>query len=242
MVSTAREILEGVNWFRINKPKYWYGGKGEVASKKLAERLKAENPNTWTGPYYEKALKDIDGKTRVFDCSGMVCNVYGIGQIGSYQIEETFKEWTSKPMPGMIAWRPGHVGIIVSDDGRMAEMRSQAYDFKENRTWKSAAMTKILYSPEIDYHNVQTVGWHQEFDGFWLAYGHKKGEYYKNCLKNIDGVCYAFDECGYVVNGFVKIGEKFYLSTDCGVVTTDQDGEIKTEIPDHWKAEAIAIG
>lgn len=242
MVSTAREILEGVNWFRINKPKYWYGGKGEVASKGLANRLKEENPSVWTETYYKTALKDIDGRTKVFDCSGMVCNVYGIKQIGSYQIRDRFEKWSHDPIPGMIAWRAGHVGIIVDSNGRMAEMRSQVYDFKENRTWKSAAMAEILYSPEIDYLNVQTMGWHNDENGYWFAYGNKRGEYYKNCFKHIDGVIYAFDEVGYVINGFVKFRGEFHLSTDYGLIITNTCGEIQTEMPDNWKTEAIEIG
>lgn len=234
MVSTGRELLENMEKYRKMNMRYWYGGKGQIASKQLAAYLKKENPNVWTDSYYREALEDVDGETRVCDCSGLVCLVYEIPQIGSYQIEQKFAEWKGEPKRGMIAWRPGHVGLICSlNGGYMAEMRSIKYDYKETRTYKNAKMEKILYSPGIDYDNVQSTGWHSDSSGLWFAYGNKQGEYYIESVKEIEGERYVFDRNGYVYTGFVRLfdGEHsvFYYATREGFLVTDSRGVIPRE-------------
>lgn len=234
MVTTARELLENINQFRIQEMKYWYGGKGEVATKILANNLRVQNPSVWTDAYYEDAICDINGKTMVCDCSGYVCIVYEIPQIGSYAIRDKFKVWDGKPKRGMIAWRPGHVGIIIDDNGTMAEMRSLKYDYKENRTYKEASMQKILYSEDIDYDSVQSVGWHKGDEGWWYAYGNKQGEYLSDTLEDIGGRKFVFDKNGYLVEGLCSVltggKTKYVLSTENGIIVTDKDGFVTSDV------------
>ncbi len=228
MVSTARELLENLEKYRCLGMKYWYGGKGQRASVNLAKRLKRENPNVWTQMYYDEAMEDVRVGATVCDCSGLVCLVYDMPQIGSYQIAEKLKEWKEKPKVGMIAWRPGHVGIISTSTGIMAEMRSIKYDYKETRKWQIAGMQKILYSPDIDYDNVQSVGWHQDSEGWWYATGVKNGQYYKDCIATINGVDYVFNSDGYLHEGVFcfaeEHGTKIGISTHDGVLVTDENG------------------
>lgn len=234
MVTTARELLENIDRFRIQGMKYWYGGKGEVATKTLANSLRAQNPSVWTDAYYEDAICDIDGETRVCDCSGYVCIVYEIPHIGSYAIRDKFKVWSGKPKRGMIAWRPGHVGIIIDDNGTMAEMRSLKYDYKENRTYKEAAMQKILYSESIDYDSVQSVGWHKDNEGWWYAYGNKQGQYLSDELAGIGSRIFAFNKDGYLVDGLCEVLDggkpKYVISTGNGIIVTDRDGFITSDV------------
>lgn len=135
----------------LNDCRYWYGAKRQIATKALADALKKQNPGTWTASYYKKALEDIDGKTRVCDCSGLVCYAYNIPDIGSSQIRNRFKVWKGTPRPGMIAWKSGHVGIIVTCSGKVAEMRGIDYDYQENRYRKTAGLTTLLYDPAVEY-------------------------------------------------------------------------------------------
>lgn len=198
---TGKDIVKRARAFKSCR--YWYGAKGEIATKALADRLKKENPGVWTAGYYEKALEDIDGATRVCDCSGLVCASYQIGTINSTFIYKKYSVYGGSPKPGMIAWKSGHVGIIIDDAGHMAEMRSQAYDYQETRTWKEAGMAKILYDPKIKYESIedeQAVGWHKNDSGWW--YRHKQGTgpdtYYHDTFANINGHRYVFDSDGYI--------------------------------------------
>lgn len=185
--------------------KYWYGGKRELASRALADRLKKENPATWTDKYYNTALKDIDGKTRVCDCSGLVCYAYGISDIGSYNIKEKYSVWAGTPRAGMIAWKKGHVGIFSADGwtAPIIEMRSQAYDYQNTRTYKECGFTAVLYDKAIDYDKYDdlSIGWHRDAVGWW--YRHTRGTgpatYYHDCFITLDDRHrYCFDSDGYI--------------------------------------------
>lgn len=201
---TGKEIVEKARGFASFR--YWYGGKREIATKALADRLKKENPGVWTETYYSRALKDIDGATRVCDCSGLVCACYGIKDVGSYQIAEKFKKWTGTPRAGMIAWKKGHVGIFLSDGwgAKIAEMRSQAYDYQETRTFADCGFTSVLYDPAVTYGEEKddgtAVGWHKDGTGWW--YRHTKGTgaatYYHDVFEEINGRKYCFDSSGYI--------------------------------------------
>ena len=204
--------------------RYWYGGKREIATEALARRLKKENPGVWTNGYYKKALRDIDGYTRVCDCSGLVCFAYGIRDIGSYQLKEKYKVWTGTPLPGMIAWKPGHVGIILDTDGHVIEMRSQAYDYMETRYRNEAGLTTLLYDPDIDYNvsretsDDEKTGWHSDSTGWW--YRHRQGigkdTYYHDCAKIIGGHCYVFDSGGYICELGTYPGRRVPPTSDRG--------------------------
>lgn len=208
---TGWQIVRNAESFKDYK--YWYGGKRQIATKRLADTLRAQNPGTWTEDYYNRALKDIDGKTRVCDCSGLVCACYGIPDIGSYQIREKYPVWNGKPKPGMIAWKKGHVAIIKDYDGHIIEMRSQAYDYQDTRYRKEAGLMTLLYDPNVDYDAGEEVedvseiiteegksGWHN--DGFGWYYRHTEGfgpdTYYHDCFAEINGHKYCFDSEGYI--------------------------------------------
>ena len=203
MVKRGIDILNNIEKYKDYK--YWYGGKGELATKELADRLKKENPSVWTDAYYQRALNDIDGKTRVCDCSGMVCGCYEIGNIGSSAINDKFSK-TKDIKNGMVLWRQGHVGIYA--DGSVYQMKSIVLDFYVE-LYNQCEWTNILYEPSVDYDFCYEKGWHRDNQGWWYAYGTKRGSYYKNCCQQIDGDRYIFDKDGYVAT-----------------VTTDSKGHI----------------
>lgn len=130
---------------------YWYGGKRQKCTQALADRLHKENPNVWDTAYMKKAEKDIDNFKYCCDCSGLVCYAYGINDIGSYEIRKRFHIWNGKPRPGMIAWKPGHVGIIKTCSGKVIEMRGIDYDFMDTRYRKTAGLMTLLYDPNVEY-------------------------------------------------------------------------------------------
>lgn len=182
--------------------KYWYGGKGQIATKTLADALQKQNPTVWTKSYYNKAIKDIDGKTRVSDCSHLVCYTYGISDIGSYQIKEKYKEWNGKPKNGMILWRKGHVAIYWN--GKAVQMKGIDYDYQEIEISKDK-YTKVLYDPNINYDG--DLGWNKDSNGWWYRYKEGKGKetYYNSGIYIIDGKYYAFDSNGYMIETIEKI-------------------------------------
>lgn len=191
MVKNQVDILNNIDKYKNYK--YWYGAKGEIATKALADRLKKENPSVWTTDYYNKALKDIDGSTRVCDCSGMVCGCYEISNIGSYAINETFTK-TNEIKNGMILWRKGHVGLYANS--KVYQMKSQALDFYVE-DYKPSDWTNILYDKSIDYDYAYNVGWHSDNGNDWYAYGTHAGEYYKSGIFKVGEYYYAFDDFGY---------------------------------------------
>lgn len=203
---TGQEIVNRAKL--LARYKYWYGGKRELASQALADRLQRENPGVWTDSYYQTALKDINGKNRVCDCSGLVCYAYAIGDISSSNIAGKYMQWTGVPKAGMIGWKKGHVGIFSRDgwDAPIIEMRAQAYDYQCIRTYKECGFTKVLYSMSVDYDSTtqeasQTApGWYSDDKGWW--YRHTKGTgkdtYYHDTMEYIKGHWYFFGPDGYI--------------------------------------------
>lgn len=203
---TGTEIVERAK--ALSKYKYWYGGKRQLATRALADVLKKENSKVWTETYYSRALNDIDGVTRVCDCSGLVCYAYNIADVGSYQIKEKYKAWNGTPKEGMIGWKSGHVGIFSADgwSAPIIEMRSQAYDYQCNRTYADCGFTAVLYDAFIDYDSTPETyddtkpGWHKDTNGWW--YRHTEGTgpdtYFHDTIKAIGGHRYVFDSEGYI--------------------------------------------
>lgn len=179
---------------------YWYGAKRQKCTQTLADALQRQNPKVWTDSYMEKAKTDIKATRTACDCSGLVCYAYDIGDIGSGQIRQKYAGWNGTPKPGMIAWKAGHVGIIVDTAGHMAEMRGIDYDYQENRTWKEAGMTAILYDSAVNYDNDAAAGWYKDDSGWW--YRHTEGTgaatYYHDGYYWVDGHKYYFDSSGYI--------------------------------------------
>ena len=149
---TGKEIVARAE--QLKGYKYWYGGKRELATVPLANRLRKENPSVWDDAYYNKAMQDVINGKRVCDCSGLVCYAYGISDIGSYAIRDEYKVWNGKPKAGMIAWKKGHVGIIKDNQGHMIEMRGIDYDYCDTRYRKVAGCMTLLYDPNVNYDDV----------------------------------------------------------------------------------------
>lgn len=209
---TGKDICNRAAQFKGYK--YWYGGKGQVATHALAITLQRANPGTWTAVYMNKALKDVDGTTKVADCSHLVCKAYGISDIGSAQIATKYQVWTKEPRDGMILWRKGHVGIY--ENGHVHEMRGIDWDYRFD-AYNKDSWTKILYDPAVEYENIWAypAGWNQDGKSkrWWYQSGPTKDEYFANCVKRINGAYYAFDEEGWMIEGTANI-------------ITDENGEI----------------
>ena len=231
MVKNQVEILNNIKTFE--NVKYWYGAKGELASIELAKRLKAENPKVWTNTYYSRALQDIDGKTRVCDCSGMVCACYDISNIGSYVINETFSK-TKKIKNGMILWRKGHVGIYAN--GKVYQMKSQAKDFFiEN--YNAKEWSNILYSEKIDYDYAYDKGWHLDKKGYWYAYGNHQGEFHKDTIQSINNHYFYFDKDGYIKTGWFNVNDEWYYSDENGLWGQSPNNEFALNLIDKRNKE-----
>lgn len=220
---TGKEIVERANSLLFYK--YWYGGKGEVATRELADRLRKENPNVWTNSYYKKAVAMIGESTRVADCSYLVCYAYGRkSQIGSSQIRNNYHVLKGDgAKPGMIAWRSGHVGIIIDESGHMAEMRGIDYGFMNTRTYKNAGMTHILYDKTVDYGF--NNGWIKDGDRwmYFLGIGVcAAGDWYI-----INNHWWYFDNEGYLLTGPQWINNQlFYIDENLGCLISDQYGAL----------------
>lgn len=178
--------------------KYWYGGKGEIATVPLANRLRAENPSVWTASYYAKALRDVDGTTRVGDCSGLVCHAYGIGNISSYSIHYKYPVYSGAIKDGMILWRKGHVGIY--EQGKVHELKGIDYDYQFN-DYNPKEWSAIHYDPSVEYESHgYDIGWHCDMKSgrWWYQYSTADDGYYQNRVVRINEKYYAFDKDGWM--------------------------------------------
>ena len=147
--TSLNEIVQRAQSLRSYK--YWYGGAGQVATKALANSLRASYGSVWTQSYYNKALNDIG--QRVADCSYLVNYAYGTASpgnhgIGTSQYLSRYSKWSGTPKNGMIAWRNGHTGIYYN--GKTIEMVGIDYDYME-RGYVKSKWTCILYDPNRKY-------------------------------------------------------------------------------------------
>lgn len=206
MVKTSQEILSRVDSYKNYV--YWYGGKRSRCTAALAVALKKQNPDVWTNEYYAKAMDDVAHNRMCCDCSGLVCGAYGIQDIGTAQFLPRFKVWGGIPKAGMIAWKKGHTGIFLLDgwDSPIAEMRGIDYDFQNNRTFKQAGFTAVLYDSRVSYSNINSraheeVGWHKDAGGWWYRHTRGTGEetYFHDTIQVINNHVYAFNSYGALV-------------------------------------------
>lgn len=198
---------------------YWYGAKRQPATLKLALSLKKNNPKVWTAEYLEAAKADIGKGKLVCDCSGLVCGAYGIPDIGTSQFVKKFVEYTGVSyIPGMIAWKKGHCGIIVDSHGTIAEMRGLKWDFCRSRTFPQVGFTKIFYNPEVTYAGFNDVktGWSKTGD-IW-QYVKSNGRYACNEFLKIGGSWYYFNTDCYMLTGYFRVDGKRYCSTENGLL------------------------
>ena len=211
IVDRAKEIGE--------KSVYWYGGKRNAPSVNLAKSLKKQNPNVWNDAYYEAALKDIGSGKLVTDCSGLVCGAYGCKDIGTSKMLTYFEEYKGEfYIPGMIAWKKGHCGIILDTYGHIAEMRGLKWDFSTTRTFTECGFTRILYSLSVNYSGFSAPGhWFKSGTGMWM---YRKSDALVACHEflKINGLWYYFNEKGFMVTGYFRVNNKRYCSTENGLL------------------------
>lgn len=125
--------------------RYLYGGKGQLYTTALVKSLHKLYPSCV--PLTE-ALKEADKGYRAIDCSGFVCDVLGISNMGSAQLRSTAVKRLSvskaNAKPGMVLWRSGHVAYVGEDlkiyeaAGTKTDMKVSTFD---NR---SGAFTELL--------------------------------------------------------------------------------------------------
>lgn len=147
--TTTNEIVARAR--SLSGYKYWYGGAGQIATKALADSLRAAYPSIWTESYYNQALGDIG--QRVGDCSYLVNYAYGTASpgnhgIGTSQYLAKYSRWTGTPKDGMIAWRNGHTGIYA--EGKTLELVGINYDYQE-KAYDASKWAAILYDPNREY-------------------------------------------------------------------------------------------
>lgn len=215
---TGQEIVDRVLELG-EKCVYWYGAKRQVPTEELALSLRKNNPSVWTMDYLEAARADIGGIKLACDCSGLVCGAYAVPDIGTSQFLKKFTEYTGNSyIPGMIAWKKGHCGIIIDTHGTIAEMRGLKWDFCTKRTFLSAGFTKIFYDPNVIYEGFNDIrkGWNKVGDKwqFIKANGHSA---FNEFLK-IDGRWYYFGADYSMVTGYFRVDGKRYCSTENGLL------------------------
>lgn len=127
---------------------YWYGGSGEIASESVLQRLAASYPKYYNSTYIANCRKDINGHTRIADCSYAVSYAYNIGRTNSAWFMQNYATWTGTPKNGMFLVRTGHVAIYR--DGHTMEMSGQAYDYQE-RPYVASSWSRIGYDPNRTY-------------------------------------------------------------------------------------------
>lgn len=195
----------------VNNWKYIYGFKykDNPVRRSTIDVLAKMYPATFSANYKKKAYA-LEGMNAI-DCSGLVCYAMGIDDIGStqileraegsnyYEVHDYYEHIALKDKAGMILWKRGHVGFYMGDYV-VIEARSMEYGVTTSkltdvwRGWEKLIIPE--YVPSGDYEN---IGWNKDSVGWWYAYGHNKGEYYKSQIATIGNKSYAFNEDGYCV-------------------------------------------
>jgi len=146
----------------VKTHRYLYGGKGQLYTTALVERLAKAYPKTFTASIKKEALKDADKGYLAGDCSFLVCSAMGLSMMSSavLKTQAVMKLRIQKSLAreGMCLWREGHVAY-VGDDLKIYEMRSTAKDGTVS-TWDKRAkdfeyMFVVRNSP-LYFENQQT--------------------------------------------------------------------------------------
>ena len=128
--------------------KYLYGGKGQNYTSTLVEKLAKQYPGTFTASLKKEALKDADKGYKAIDCSGFICKVLGISDIGSAQMKATAVKILpvskANAKEGMVLWKSGHVAF-VGDGLQIYEAKSTKSDLTVS-SWdkRASAFTNLL--------------------------------------------------------------------------------------------------
>lgn len=186
---------------------YAYGAKnytGTLTKQKL-DAMRKDNPKMYTNDYYNKTAKNIGKK--VIDCSGLVCELWGISNIGSSQIAELPN---TKPLLytqvnvldilwGDVLWKQGHVGIYIGGD-RVLEAKGVTQGVRLSKV-NDTQWVKVIRMNSL--HRYDIKGWVLDQNNqWWYAYGQSAGEFYHNTICDPDGrgIYYRFDADGYATN------------------------------------------
>lgn len=128
--------------------RYLYGGKGQNYTAALVEKLAKQYPGTFTASLKKEALKDANKGFKAIDCSGYICEVLGISDIGSAQLKtsaiQTLKITKANAREGMVLWKSGHVAY-VGDNLKIYEAKSTSADLTVS-SWdkRASAFTYLL--------------------------------------------------------------------------------------------------
>lgn len=104
---------------------------------------------------------------------------------------------------------PNHVGIVISANADYLTV----IEGNKTENGKSVVGTRNIsygdericgyiepiFSDEVEPYDYENIGWNKDENGWWYAYGHKKGEYHINNAVRIENDLYFFDTDGYCV-------------------------------------------
>lgn len=144
---------------------YGYGFKKQQVTETRINQLAKMYPSVYTTSI-KSTMKTKIGKTAI-DCSGFVCEAFGMSHMGSSQLKNKMAHLykvndASKLRNGMIIWRNGHVGLIEVDSSGVAwvlEAKGTYYDL--SRTKYSDRGKYFTYYGElkgVDYSNQKHTG------------------------------------------------------------------------------------
>lgn len=192
------KALEMVSFYHyVYGMKYSYGKLTENRINILAK----DNPSMFTPKYIAKAKKLI-GKYCI-DCSGLVCYLWDINDIGSWGISqlpitkpERYAKVSLKQLKhGDCVYKKGHVGIYLGN-GKVIEAKGINYGV----IISDLKSTPWLYGISDKYlHYYGRIGWCITDGKYWFTYGESKGEYFHNCNVDINGQTFKFDKDGWLI-------------------------------------------
>lgn len=152
---------------------YWYGTYGNMCTDAKYKSKKKQYPEHYGSSRTSGYMKDIEKKRRCADCVGMIKSFFWTG--GKYDTEPKYGtnhcpdksangmiEYCKKTgpintipdIPGLVVWKPGHIGVYVGD-GYTVEMRGFDYDCVLRKVsagpwtkWGMLPKTMIAYDEE----------------------------------------------------------------------------------------------
>lgn len=162
-----RSIAESNNLAKTicaGKYKYLYGAKDQDYTSTLVDKLAKAYPSTYTPSLKKLALEDADKGFKGIDCSGFVCKVLGVPNMGSSTLYstavKTYPVDKKNAKPGMALYRSGHIAY-VGEDLKIYEAASTATDMKvskwENRASAFTALIVVKGSALASINNSEPV-------------------------------------------------------------------------------------
>lgn len=214
-MNTIKESVALAKNIVSNGYKYLYGGKDQNYTSDLVQRLAKQYPNVFTASLLKEALKDADKGYKAIDCSGFVCKVLGIKNIGSAQLKATAVKilpvTKENAKEGMILWKNGHVAF-VGDELKIYEAKSTASDLTVSSWDKRAkSFTKLLVvKGSALAENPQTEEKEKPFVASPTIRKGVKGIHVKYLQQDLnyilgDGTLVADGSCGGLTEAAIKV-------------------------------------